>query len=110
MSFTHQGREIRKVAVIGSGQIGPDIALYFTKVLSPFGVQTVVVDVSEDALAGGRKKLEKKVAKGVETGAFSEEQQAKMVSSVSWTTDYEDIRGAESIGETNSGSDHPNPT
>ncbi|MEC8252478.1 MAG: 3-hydroxyacyl-CoA dehydrogenase/enoyl-CoA hydratase family protein [Planctomycetota bacterium] len=99
MSFTHQGREIRKVAVIGSGQIGPDIALYFTKVLSPFGVQTVVVDVSEDALAGGRKKLEKKVAKGVETGAFSEEQQAKMVSSVSWTTDYEDIRGAELVVE-----------
>lgn len=99
MSFTHQGREISKVAVIGSGQIGPDIALYFTKVLSPFGVQTVVVDVSEDALAGGRKKLEKKVAKGVETGAFSEEQQAKMVSSVSWTTDYEDIRGAELVVE-----------
>ena len=99
MSFTHQGREIRKVAVIGSGQIGPDIALYFTKVLSPFGVQTVVVDVSEDALAGGRKKLEKKVAKGVETGAFSEEQQAKMVSSVSWTTDYEDIRGAKLVVE-----------
>ena len=99
MSFTHQGREISKVAVIGSGQIGPDIALYFTKVLSPFGVQTVVVDVSEDALAGGRKKLEKKVAKGVETGAFSEEQQAKMVSSVSWTTDYEDVRGAELVVE-----------
>jgi len=99
MSFTHQDREISKVAVIGSGQIGPDIALYFTKVLSPFGVQTVVVDVSEDALAGGRKKLEKKVAKGVETGAFSEEQQAKMVSSVSWTTDYEDIRGAELVVE-----------
>ena len=99
MSFTHQGREISKVAVIGSGQIGPDIALYFTKVLSPFGVQTVVVDVSEDALAGGRKKLEKKVQKGVETGAFREEQQAKMVSSVSWTTDYEDIRGAELVVE-----------
>ena len=99
MSFTHQGREIRKVAVIGSGQIGPDIALYFTKVLSPFGVQTVVVDVSEDALKGGRKKLEKKVQKGVETGAFREEQQAKMVSSVSWTTDYEDIRGAELVVE-----------
>ncbi len=99
MSFTHQGREIRKVAVIGSGQIGPDIALYFTKVLSPFGVQTVVVDVSEDALAGGQQKLEKKVRKGVETGAFSEEQQAKMVSSVSWTTDYEDIRGAELVVE-----------
>lgn len=99
MSFTHQGREIRKVAVIGSGQIGPDIALYFTKVLSPFGVQTVVVDVSEDALAGGRKKLEKKVAKGVETGAFSPEQQQQMVSHVAWTTNYDDIRGADLVVE-----------
>jgi len=99
MSFTHQGREISKVAVIGSGQIGPDIALYFTKVLSPFGVQTVVVDVSEDALAGGRKKLEKKVAKGVETGAFSEEQQTRMVGSVAWTTNYDDIKGADLVVE-----------
>ena len=86
MSFNHQGREIRKVAVIGSGQIGPDIALYFSKVLSPFDVSVVVVDVSEDALAGGKKKLEKKVQKGVETGAFSAEQQAQMTSSVAWTT------------------------
>ncbi|HEB52598.1 MAG TPA: 3-hydroxyacyl-CoA dehydrogenase/enoyl-CoA hydratase family protein [bacterium] len=99
MSFTHKGREIRKVAVIGSGQIGPDIALYFTKVLSPFGVQTVVVDVSEDALAGGRKKLEKKVQKGVETGAFSEEQQARMVGSVAWTTNYDDLKGADLVVE-----------
>ena len=99
MSFTHQGREIRKVAVIGSGQIGPDIALYFTKVLSPFEVQTVVVDVSEDALAGGRKKLEKKVAKGVETGAFSPEQQAKMTGSVTWTSDYDAIKGADLVVE-----------
>ena len=38
MSFTHQGRTLTKVAVIGSGQIGPDIALFFSKVLSPFGV------------------------------------------------------------------------
>jgi len=99
MSFHHQGREIHKVAVIGSGQIGPDIALYFSKVLSPFEVQTIVVDVSEDALAGGRKKLEKKVAKGVETGAFSPEQQAKMTSSVTWTTDYDAIKGADLVVE-----------
>ena len=39
-----QQRDIETIGVIGSGQIGPDIALYFTKVLSPFGVQTVVVE------------------------------------------------------------------
>jgi enoyl-CoA hydratase / 3-hydroxyacyl-CoA dehydrogenase len=99
MSFTHAGRTLRKVAVIGSGQIGPDIALYFAKVLGPFGVQTVVVDVSEQALANGKAKLEKKVAKGVESGAFTPEQQAQMTSAVSWTTDYAQLAGAELVVE-----------
>ncbi len=99
MSFHHRGRSLTKVAVIGSGQIGPDIALFFTKVLSPFGVQTVVVDVSEDALARGKAKLEKKVGKGVETGAFSPEQQTQMVGHVTFTSDYDQIQGAELVIE-----------
>ena len=99
MSFTHAGRTIHKVAVIGSGQIGPDIALYFTKVLSPFGVQTVVVDVSADALAKGKAKLEKKVGKGVETGAFTAEQQTQMLGAVQFTSDYGAIAGADLVVE-----------
>ena len=99
MSFSHAGRTIHKVAVIGSGQIGPDIALYFSKVLSPYGVQTVVVDVSDAALAAGKQKLEKKVAKGVETGAFSAEQQAQMVGAVTFTNDYGQIKGADLVVE-----------
>ena len=94
MSFTHAGRTIGKVAVIGSGQIGPDIALYFTKVLSPFKVPIVVVDVAPEALERGEKKLTRKVAKGVETGAFTPEQQQAMLDHVSFTTDYDAIRGA----------------
>ncbi|MFY9342519.1 MAG: 3-hydroxyacyl-CoA dehydrogenase/enoyl-CoA hydratase family protein [Planctomycetota bacterium] len=99
MSFTHAGRTLTKVAVIGSGQIGPDIALYFAKVLSPFGVQTVVVDVVEQALANGKAKLEKKVAKGVESGAFTQEQQAQMLGTLTWTSDYQQIRGADLVVE-----------
>ncbi len=99
MTFTHKGRTLTKVAVIGSGQIGPDIALYFAKVLSPFGVRTVVVDVAEAALEKGRAKLEKKIARGVESGAFTAEQQAEMVGHVDWTTDYAAIRGAQFVVE-----------
>ena len=99
MSFTHADRTIQKVAVIGSGQIGPDIALYFAKVLSPFGVQTVVVDVSEDALYKGRQKLEKKVQKGVESGAFMPDQQKQMLASVIFTSDYGKIAGADLVVE-----------
>jgi enoyl-CoA hydratase/3-hydroxyacyl-CoA dehydrogenase len=99
MSFTHAGRTLQKVAVIGSGQVGPDIALYFAKVLSPFGVRGVVVDVVEAALQGGKAKLEKKVAKGVDSGAFTAEQQAQMVGAVQWTTDYAQLAGAELVVE-----------
>ena len=94
MSFHFRGRAVDKVAVIGSGQIGPDIALFFTKVLSPFAVQTVVVDVSEEALERGQNKLTKKIARGVESGAFTPEQQATMLAHVEFTSDYDAVRGA----------------
>src|SRR5262245_10924513 len=99
MSFTHQGRTISKVGVIGSGQIGPDIALFFAKVLSPSGVQTVVVDVVPAALEKGKAKLEKKVQKGVESAAFTAEQGKQMVAAVTFTSDYQALKGAELVVE-----------
>ena len=69
MAFSFRGSTISKVGVIGSGQIGPDIALHFAKVLHPYDVQVVVVDVAEEALAKGKAKLFKKVDKGGETGS-----------------------------------------
>ncbi|MGE3174572.1 MAG: 3-hydroxyacyl-CoA dehydrogenase/enoyl-CoA hydratase family protein [Planctomycetota bacterium] len=99
MSFTHRDKTISKVAVIGSGQIGPDIALFFAKTLSPFAVQTVVVDVAAAALEKGKAKLEKKVAKGVESGAFTPAQQQQMVASVTFTSDYDALRGADLVVE-----------
>ena len=99
MSFTHRGREIRKIAVIGSGQIGPDIALYFAKTLSPFGVQTIVVDIADEALQKGQAKLEKKVARGVESGAFSAEQQQQMLAHIAFTSDYDQVKGADFVVE-----------
>lgn len=99
MSFSHRGRTLGKVAVIGSGQIGPDIALFFTKVLSPAGVSTVVVDVSDEALARGKAKLEKKVQRGVDSGAFSPEQQAAMLKHVEFTSDYDKLQGADLVVE-----------
>lgn len=94
MAFTLKNRTFDKVGVIGSGQIGPDIALFFAKTLAPHGVKIVVVDVSADALAKGKAKLEKKVAKGVETKAFKPEQAEQMTGSISWTSDYAELKGA----------------
>ena len=97
--FTFKGRTIERIGVVGSGQIGPDIALYFTKVFTPHGVPVVVVDVSTEALERGRAKLEKKIDRGVETGAFKPDFAEAMKGNVTFTDDYEALRGASLVVE-----------
>lgn len=99
MALEIMGKTPAKIGVIGSGQIGPDIALHFSKVVHSHGIPIVVVDVSEEALERGRKKLDRKVDKGVETGAFSPEMGAAMKEIVTFTSDYERVRGADFIVE-----------
>jgi 3-hydroxyacyl-CoA dehydrogenase/enoyl-CoA hydratase/carnithine racemase len=99
MAFTYSGKTLRKVGVIGSGQIGPDIALHFTKVLAEHGTPVVVVDISQDALTKGRAKLEKKISKGVESKAFAPDEARRMLESVSFTPDYAALAGADLVVE-----------
>ena len=99
MAFEVFGRSVDRVAVIGSGQIGPDIALHFSKVLAAHGVQIVVVDVSQEALDRGQEKLKKKIDRGVQTGAFSEELGQSIAGHVSFTSDYAAIRGSALVVE-----------
>lgn len=99
MAFEFQGRSFQKIGVIGSGQIGPDIALYFAKVLCRDGVEVVVVDISEEALAKGEKKLHKKVDRGQESGAFKPDHAAAMKAAVTFTSDYGQVADAQFIVE-----------
>ncbi len=99
MAFSFRGCTVSKVGVIGSGQIGPDIALHFVKVLHPYDVQVVVVDVAEEALEKGKAKLFKKVDKGAETGAFKPRDVEGMKSHVLFTSDYGQLKGADLVVE-----------
>lgn len=99
MAWKIHGREIHSVGVIGSGQIGPDIALHFSKVLEPHGVPVIVVDVAEKALAAGAEKLAKKVEKGVASGAFKDAQGAAIRANVTFTSDYSKLQGASLVVE-----------
>jgi len=85
---------IDRVGVVGSGQIGPDIALHFAQVLHHRGVQVVVVDLVPDALERGRAKLDQKVRKGLESGAFTPAGADAIRSAASFTTDYAELAGA----------------
>jgi enoyl-CoA hydratase/3-hydroxyacyl-CoA dehydrogenase len=99
MPLTIAHRPLGRVAVIGSGQIGPDIALHFLKHLAPAGGEVVVVDVSAEALAAGERRVAKKIARGAETGAWSADAAAQMAAALRWTTDYEALRGADLVVE-----------
>jgi enoyl-CoA hydratase/3-hydroxyacyl-CoA dehydrogenase len=97
--YHFQGLVLDKIGVIGSGNIGPDIALYFAKALGSYGVPVVVVDVAPEALERGRAKLAQKVAKGQESGAFTAEAAATITGGVTFTADYEQLRGASLVVE-----------
>lgn len=99
MSLDPEVPDIRAVGVIGSGQIGPDIALHFAKSLHARGVSVTVVDVSEDALSRGRAKVESKIRKGRESGAFTDRDADGMLAALTFTPDYERLRGANFVIE-----------
>ena len=99
MGYAFKDFQIDKIGVIGSGQIGPDIALYFAKALYARDVPVVVVDVSTEALERGGAKVDQKIAKGRESGAFTPEAAERMGRLLSFTSDYEQLRGASLVIE-----------
>ena len=70
-----------------------------TKVMQPHDVPVVVVDVAEAALTAGRAKLEKKIDKGVETGAFKPDRARAMKDNTTFTSDYDELKGADLVVE-----------
>lgn len=99
MAWDILGRTLSKFGVVGSGQIGPDIALYFSKVLHRHGIPVVVVDVAEAALKSGEARVKGKIGRGVRSGAFKKEEADAMIGNIIWTTDYSQLDGADFIIE-----------
>jgi len=94
MSYKYKNLSINKISVIGAGQIGPDICLHFAKVFWKNDVNFVVVDISEKALENAKAKIEKKINKGEETGAFKPAMAETMRNSITYTADYNAIKGS----------------
>ena len=99
MAYTLGTRTLNKIGIVGSGQIGPDIALHMSKVLEPDGVSVVVVDIAPEPLRAGRLKLDKKVDKGVATKAFTPERARAMKDNVTFTEDYRALGGVDLVIE-----------
>jgi enoyl-CoA hydratase/3-hydroxyacyl-CoA dehydrogenase len=99
MPLTLFGRTIRKVGVIGSGNIGPDIALHFSQTLHAYGVPVVVVDIVQSALDSGSKKAESKMIKAAEKKIFKKEEADTIFRNMLFTTDYGKLSDADLVIE-----------
>jgi enoyl-CoA hydratase/3-hydroxyacyl-CoA dehydrogenase len=93
MAWENFGRKLRKIGIVGSGNIGPDIALYFSKVFHKHGVPVVVVDIAEAALKSGEVRVKGKIGRGVRTKAFKPDEADSMIKNISWTSDYSRLEG-----------------
>lgn len=94
MAYQYKKLNINKLTVIGAGQIGPDICLHFAKVFVKNNVEFVIIDISPEALANAKAKIEKKISKGVETGAFKADVAELMNKSITYSSDYNLIKGS----------------
>ena len=99
MSFTMFGRTIRKVGVIGSGNIGPDIALHCSQTLHAYDVPVVVVDIAQSALDAGSKKAESKMMKAAEKKIYKKEEADAIFRNMIFTTDYGKLSDADLLIE-----------
>ena len=78
---------IRKVGVLGCGLMGAGIA----QVAARSGYETIVREVSDDLIKKGFAGIDKSLAKFVEKGTFTAEQQTQIRGRLSGTTELEDL-------------------
>lgn len=74
---------IERAGVIGCGLMGSGIA----EVLARAGLSVVVRDISDEAVAAGRKRIEKSFAKGVERGKMTEQEHDEALGRLTFTTE-----------------------
>lgn len=88
-------RKFRKAAVLGAGLMGGGIAY----VQAAAGIETVLLDVSQEAADKGKAYSVKVAEKAVSRGEMTHEQAAALLSRILPTTDYSNIAGADIVVE-----------
>ena len=87
--------EIKKLGVIGFGQMGAGIGQVFAQA----GYEVVAVDASEEMLAKGLKGIEKRLAGRVEKGKMTAEEKDAVMGKFKTSTKMEDLKDCDLIEE-----------
>ena len=88
-------RDIKKVAIIGGGTMGGGIAMCFAGV----GIPVVLVEVDDAALERGLGIIRKNYSITVQKGKLSEDKMERLISTISGTTNYDDIADVDLVIE-----------
>lgn len=86
---------IEAVGVVGAGLMGSGIA----EVCGRHGLSTIVIEVDDGALAAGRRRIERSLARGRETGKLTDEQVEDVLGRISFTTDLERLADSDLVVE-----------
>ncbi|MES1200798.1 MAG: 3-hydroxyacyl-CoA dehydrogenase NAD-binding domain-containing protein [Pseudomonadota bacterium] len=87
--------EVKKVAVIGAGLMGAGISYVTAKA----GVETVLIDVNQEAAEKGKDYSKKLVEKDLGRGRTTQEKGDALLAKVEPTTDYSKVDGADLVIE-----------
>src|SRR3954470_6412348 len=86
---------IDRVGVVGCGLMGSGIA----EVCARASLEVVVREVDDDALAGGRERIETSLARAVRSGKLDEESRRLAIDHIRFTTDIGDMADRELVVE-----------
>ena len=87
--------EIKKVAVLGAGLMGAGIAYVQAKA----GIETVLLDVSQESAEKGKAYSQRIVDKDVSRGKITKEKGAEILARITPSTDYSLIKGSDLVVE-----------
>jgi 3-hydroxybutyryl-CoA dehydrogenase len=87
--------EIKKIGVIGAGQMGHGIALVSAKA----GYEVVLNDIKEEFVQGGLGKISKFLSKSVEKGKMEVSEKDAILSRIKGTTDLNEMSDADLVIE-----------
>jgi 3-hydroxybutyryl-CoA dehydrogenase len=87
--------QLERVGVVGCGLMGSGIA----EVCSRAGIETVVVEVDDEALAAGRSRVERSLARAVGAGKVSEEERDRAFDLLRFCTSYDDLADRQLVVE-----------
>ncbi|MBF9071447.1 3-hydroxybutyryl-CoA dehydrogenase [Streptacidiphilus fuscans] len=86
---------VHHVGVVGAGLMGSGIA----EVCARAGLDVLVGEISADALAAGRARVERSLARAVRSGKLTESDRDDALDRLRWTTDLTDFADRELVVE-----------